>query len=157
MGAASSPDPETVPFESGIPRLLLWSAILSRGTLTRCGPSLTLLMGATSSLDPTIAPFEVGMPRLILQPASLSGSTHTRSGLLHIPQTGSTSILPLMTTLPVYWTHSHILLSDLPLVTQSTLILVQNPTRMVGSRTQRVAYYTGYPTTVVKLCIHLPS
>jgi hypothetical protein len=33
MGGTSSPDPTTAPFESGMPRLVLQSAILSRGTL----------------------------------------------------------------------------------------------------------------------------
>ena len=61
------------------------------------------------------------------------------------------------TVLPVYWTHFHMLLSNPPLVTQCILVVVQSPIRMVGSRTQRVAYYTGYPTTIVKACIHLPS
>jgi WD40 repeat protein len=72
MGGASSPDPTTAPFESGMPRLVLQSAILSRGTLARCGPLLTLLMGGASSPDPTTAPFESGMPRLVLQSAILS-------------------------------------------------------------------------------------
>ena len=114
-------------------------------------------MGAASSPDPTTAPFEFGMPRLILQLESLLGSLLTRSSLLHAPLTGGTSFLGLMTTLPLYCKYFHIFLSDLSLVTQSILVLVQSPTRMGGSRTQRVAYYTGYPTTVVKPYIHLPS
>jgi hypothetical protein len=75
MGATSSPDPTIAPFESGMPRLVPQSAILSRGTLPRCGPLLTLPMGATSSPDPTIAPFESGMPRLVPQSAILSRGT----------------------------------------------------------------------------------
>ena len=156
MGITSSPDPPTAPFESGMLRLALQSTILSRGTLTQCSPLPTLLMDATSSPDPTITPFESGILRLILQLGSLSGSIHTQSDLLHTwsnllhtwsdllhtPLMRGTSVLHLMTTPPVYWTHSHIRLSDLPLVTQSILILVQSLTRMVGSRTQRVAYYT---------------
>src|SRR5258706_363124 len=114
-------------------------------------------MGSISSLDPTTAPFESGMLRLILQLASLSGSILTWPSLWHAPLTGSTSFLGLMTTPPVYWTHPQMLLFDLPLVTQRTLVFVQSPTRMVGSRTQRVVYYTGCPTTIVNACIHLPS
>src|SRR5258706_175807 len=157
MGSISSPDPATAPFESGMPRLVLQLAILSRGTLTRCNPLLTLPMGGISSPNPVTAPFEPGMLRLILHLAYLSGSVITRSSLFHTPLTGSTSFLGLTTTLPVHWTHFHMLISDLPLVTQRILIFVQSPTRMVGSRTQRVVYYTGYPTNVVKVCIHPPS
>src|SRR5258706_62784 len=157
MGRTSSPDPTTAPFESGMPRLVLQSAILLRGTLTGCGPLLTLLMGGILSLDPMTASLKPGMPRLILQLESLPGSILSRSRLFHTPQMRSTSFLGLMTTPPVYWIHFRILLSDLPLVTQHILVFVQSPTRMVGSRTQRVVYYTGYPTTVVYACIHLPS
>src|SRR5258706_7658276 len=114
-------------------------------------------MGSTSSRAPVTAPLEPGMLRYILQLASLSGSILTRSSLLHTPLTGSTSFLGLMTALPVYWAHFHMLLFDLPLVTQPNLIFVQSPTRMVGSRTQRVVYYTGCPTNVVSAYIHLPS
>ncbi len=156
MGSTSSLDLETGPFESGMPRLVLQSAILSRGTLTGCNLLLTLPMGGTSSPDLTTAPFESGMLRLILQLAGLPWSILTLS-LMHTPLTRSTLFLGLVTTLPVYWTHFHILLSDLPLVTQHILVFVQSPTRMVGSRTQRVVSYTGYLTTVVKACIHLPS
>src|SRR5258706_394870 len=124
MGATSSPGPPTTPLEPGMPRLVLWSAILSTGTLPGCRPLLTLPMGSTSSPDPPIALFEFGMLRLILQLASLSRSIHTRS-------------------------HIHMLLSDLPRVTQRIPVFVQSPTRMVGSRTKRVVYYTGYPTPVV--------
>src|SRR5258706_409970 len=157
MGATSSPDPPTAPFESGMRRLVLQSAILSRGILTRCGPLLTLPMGATSSPDPRTTPLKSGMLRLMLQLALLSGSTLTRSNLLLTPLTGSTSFPGLMATLPVYRTHFHMLLSDLPLVTQRILVFVQSLARMVGSRTQRVVYYTGYPTNVVNACIHLLS
>ena len=185
MGGTSSPDPETAPFESGMPRLALQSEILSRGTLTGCSPLLTLPMGGTLSPDPPTAPFESGMRRLVHQSAILSrgmltgwrplltlpiGSTSspdpmraplgrgilTRSSLLHTPLTGGTSFLGLMATLPAYWTHFHMLVSNLPLLTQHILVFVPSPTRMVGSRTQRVAYYTGYPTTVVKAYTHLP-
>src|SRR5258706_157860 len=99
-------------------------------------------MGASLSPDPITAPFGPGMLRLILQLEGLSGSI---------------SFLAVMTTPPVYWTHFHMLLSHLPLGTQCIQNFLQRPTRMVGSRTHRVAYYTGYPTTVVKACIHLPS
>src|SRR5258706_9923585 len=200
MGATSSPDPTTAPFESGMPRLVLQSAILSRGTLIRCCPLLTLPMDSISFPDPSIAPFEFGIPglvhqlaipsrgpligcdlllprpmggilspdpmtaplepgilRLILQLARLSGSILTRSSLLHTPLTGRKSFLGHMTAPPVYWMYFHILLSELPLVTQRILVFMQSPTRMVGSRTQRVVYYTGYPTIVVKACIRLPS
>src|SRR5258706_24237 len=156
MGATSSPDPSTIPFESGMPRLVLQSAILSRGTLTRCCPLLTLPMGAASSPDPSTAPFEPGLLGLILRLAGLSGSI-ARPSLLHTPLTGSTYFLGLMTKLPTYWMHFHILRSDLPLITQCILVFVPSPTRMVGSKTQRAVYYTGYPMIVVKACIHLPS
>src|SRR5258706_4493402 len=115
-------------------------------------------MRSTSSPDPmTGSLLEPGMVKLVMQLARLWGSILTRSSLLNTPLTGSTSFLGLMTIPPVYWAHFHMLISDLPLVTQHILVFVQSPTRMVGSRTQRVVYYTGYPTNVVKACIHLPS
>ena len=112
------------------------------GTLAWWSLLLTLLMGAASSPDLLIALFESGMLRLVLQPASLS-----MGGIL---------FLGLMTILPVYVTHLRLLLLDLPLVTRAILNFLQCPTWMVGSGTQRVAYYTGYPTTVVQASIHLP-
>src|SRR5258706_611932 len=156
MGGTSSPDPSTAPFESGMPILMPQSAILWRGTQTGCNLLLPLPMGGTLSPDPMTAPLEPGRLSPIMQLESLSGSILTWSSLLHTPLTGSTLLLGLMTTLLMYWTHFHMLLSDLRLVTQCILIFMQSPTRMVGSRTQRVAYYTGYPTTVVMACIHLP-
>jgi hypothetical protein len=44
MAGTSSPDPAITPFESGMPRLVLHSANLSRATRARCGPLLTLPM-----------------------------------------------------------------------------------------------------------------
>src|SRR5258706_6375090 len=146
MGATSSPDPPTAPFESGMPRLVLQSANLSRGTLARCGPLLTLPMGATSSPDPTTTPLEAGMLRLVLQPVTLSRGIPTWSSLLLTLRMGSTSFLGLVTTLPVCGAHFHLLPSDLPLVAPSILNFMQNPTWRVGSVTRRVVYYTGYPT-----------
>src|SRR5258706_13606891 len=75
MGATSSPGPPTTPLEPGMPRLVLWSAILSTGTLPGCRPLLTLPMGSTSSPDPPITLFEFGMRRLVLQLAILSRGT----------------------------------------------------------------------------------
>src|SRR5258706_341487 len=155
MGATSSPDPTITPFESGMPRLVPQPASLSRGIPTRSRPLLTLPMVATSSPDPTITPLEPGMLKLVLQPASLSRGIPTRSGLLLTHRTGSTSLLGLMTTLPVCGTHFHLLPSDLPLVARSILNFLQSPTWRVGSRTQ-VVYYTGYPTPVVQPFIHPP-
>src|SRR5258706_249282 len=129
MASTSSPDLATTPFESGMLRLALQLVIPLRGMLTGCCLLLTLPMGGILSLDPMTEPSEPGMLRLILQLASLSGCILTRSGLLPTP---STSFLGLMTTLPVYWAHFHILLSHLPLVTQRILVFVQSPTRMVG-------------------------
>src|SRR5258706_62396 len=91
MGATSSPDPTIAPFESGMPRLVPQSAILSRDTLARCGPSLTLPMGTTSSPGPPIAPFESGMPRLVLLSAILSRGTLTGCTLLLTLPMGATS------------------------------------------------------------------
>src|SRR5258706_12477375 len=79
------------PFESGMPILVLRSAILSRGTLTGCRPLLTHPMGARSSLDPAIAPFESGMLRLVLRSAILSRDTLTGCGLLFTLQMDATS------------------------------------------------------------------
>src|SRR5258706_3054492 len=111
-------------------------------------------MGATSSPDPPTTPLGPGMLRLVLQPASLSKGIPTQSGLLLTLRTGSTSFLGLLTTLPMCGTHFHLLPSDLPLVARSILNFLQSPTRTVGSWTQRVVYYTGYPTTVVQPFIH---
>src|SRR5258706_306117 len=149
MGATSSPDPAIAPFESGMPRLVWRSAILSRGTLHGCCPLLTHPMGATSSLHPAIAPLEPGMPRLVWQPAGLSRGIPAQSSLLLTLRMGATSFLGLMTTLPVYGTNFHLLPCDLPLVPRSILSFLQSPTWTVGSGTQRVVYYTGYPMSVV--------
>src|SRR5258706_269979 len=156
MAATSSPDPTTTPFESGMLRLVPQSAILSGGTLTRCGPSLTLPMGATSSPDPTTTPLEAGKLGPVLQLATISRGTPTRSSLSLTLRTGSTSFLGLLTTLPVCGTHFHLLPSDPPLVARSILNFMQSPTWRVGSGTQGVVYYTGYPMSVVQACIHLP-
>src|SRR5258706_503089 len=156
MGATSSPDPTITPFESGMLRLVLQPAILSRGTLAWSRLLPTLLMGATSFPDPTTTPLEPGMLRLVLQPASLSRGIPAQSSLLLTLRTGSTSFLGLLTTLSVCGTHFHLLPSDLPLVARSILNFLRSPTRTVGSGTQRVVYYTGYPTTVVQRFIHPP-
>ncbi len=156
MGATSPLDPTIAPFESGMPRLVLRLAILSRGTLTRCRPLRTHPMGATSSPDLMIIPLETGLLRLVLQPASLSRGIPSRSSLTLTLRMGSTSFLGPVTAPPMFGTHFHMLPSDLPLVTPSILIFWQNPTWMVGSGTQRVVYYTGYPTRIVKPFIHLP-
>src|SRR5258706_10522367 len=113
-------------------------------------------MGATSSPDQTIEPFESGMLRLILQPESLSRGIPTRSSLLLALRTGSTSFLGLVTTLLVCGTHFHLLPSDFPLVARPILNFLHSPTRMGGSGPQGVAYYTGYPMSVVQACIPLP-
>ena len=47
MDGTSSPDPPTAPFESGVPRLVLKSVVLSAGTIRWCYQLLTLPMGAT--------------------------------------------------------------------------------------------------------------
>ncbi len=151
MGATSPPDPTTTQFGSGIPRLVLQSANLSRGTLTGCCPLPTHQMGATSSPDPAITPFESGMLRPVPQPASL-----TRSSLLLTLWMGATSFLSLVPILPVCGTHFHMLPFDLPLVPRSILNFLQSPTWTVGSETQRVVYYTGYPMGVVQPFIRLP-
>src|SRR5258706_1566531 len=100
MGATSSPDPTIAPFESGMPRLVLRSAILSRGTLKGCRPLHTHPMGATSSPDPTIAPFESGMPRLVLRSAILlRGTLKGCRPLLTHPMGATSSPDPVITPL----------------------------------------------------------
>src|SRR5258706_309874 len=143
MVVTSSPDPAIRPSESGTLPLVPQLAILSRGTLTGCGPLPTLPMGATSSPDPTIAPFVSGMPRLVPQSAILSRGILTRSRLLLTLRTGSTSFLGLVTTLPVCGTHF-------------LMNFLHSPTWMGGSGTQGVVYYIGCPMIVVQACIHLP-
>src|SRR5258708_7778488 len=113
-------------------------------------------MGATSSPDPSTAPLEPGMPILVPQPAILSRGTPTPCSPLLSLRTGSTSLLGLVTTLPVCGMHFHLLPSDLPLVARSILNFMQSPTWRVGSGTQRVVYCTGYPMSVVQACIHQP-
>src|SRR5258706_10341370 len=82
MGSTSYPDPWTTPFKSGMPRLVLQSAILSRGTLTQSRLLLTVPMGSTSSPDPSTAPFESGMQKLVLQSAILLRGTLSGCNLL---------------------------------------------------------------------------
>ena len=55
------------PFESGMLRLVLKLAILSRGTLTGCILLLIPLMANTSSPDLMTTPFKSGMQRLVCQ------------------------------------------------------------------------------------------
>jgi hypothetical protein len=147
MGAASSPDPPDHTIRMWDARdWRLQSASLSRGTLTQCYPSLSLPMGGASSPDPTTAPLELGILRLVHKPASFVSGIPTRFSLLTTLLTCSTPSLGLMITL-----------SHVPLLTQDMLVFLQSPTWVVGSGTQRVAYSTGCPTTVVRACIHLPS
>ena len=157
MGSASSPDPTTAPFESGMPRLALRLAVLSRGTLTRCGPSLTLLMGGASSPDRMTAPLELGVLRLVQKPANLMRGIPTQFSLLITRLMSRILSLSLMTTLPVWRTYLYMLPSDAPLVNQCVLFFLRCPTRMIGSGAQTVAYSTGYPTTFVTVFIHMPS
>src|SRR5258706_493152 len=151
IGPISAPYFPILPIAFGMPRLVPESVILSRGTLARRCPLLTRPMRVTLSPNPTTALLEPGALRPVLQPAGLSRGILTRSSPLLTLRMSATSFLGLLTTLPVCGTHFHILPSDLPLI----LNFLQSPTWMVGSATQRVAYYTGYPTTVVQLCIHL--
>ena len=155
----TSPLPPTASFKYGMPRPVLQSEILSRGTRLGYRPLLTLPMGGTSFLDPMTAPLESGMHRLVLPPANLSIEGHTfpvqsivsSSHKQHIVPGSSDSV-----RLPVHATYFHdVFPSDLPPVLQSILIFVHRPTSMVGSGTQKVAYYTGYPTTAMRVCIHL--
>src|SRR5258706_14695554 len=136
-----------------MPILVLRSAILLRGILAGCTPLLTHPMGTTSSPDPPIAPFESGMLRLVPQLASLSRVIHPRSSLLLTIRMGSTPLLRLVTTLPACGTPYHMLPF---LVTRSILNFLQSPTWKVGSGTQTVVYFTGYPMSVVQPFIHLP-
>jgi hypothetical protein len=60
-----------------------------------------------------------------------------------------------MTAPLMYGTHFHTFPFELlPLLTQSILIIVHHQTQNVGSETQRVAYYIGYPQIVVQACIY---
>src|SRR5258707_11523523 len=134
MGGTSSPDPKTPPSESGMRRLVLQSEILSRGTLRRCDPLLTLPMGGTSPLHPTTAPFESGMRKMVLQSAVLLWGTRARCAPLLILQIGSASHLGLLIKLTGCGTQFNMSPSHLLLVTQSILIVVQSLTRLVVVR-----------------------
>src|SRR5258706_521879 len=91
MGATSSPDPPTTPFESGMRRLVMQLAIPLRATVARCYPLLTLPMGGTSSPDPKTAPYEFGMRRPVLPLGTLSRGMQAWCGpLLTLPM-GATS------------------------------------------------------------------
>src|SRR5258706_242156 len=122
----------------------------------RCSPLLTLPMGATSSPDPPTTLFESGMWRRVLQLEILWRGIQTRCGPLLTLQTGSTSLLGLLIKPPVYGTYFCMFPSHLPLVTQSILSFMRSLTWVVGSGTQEVAYYTGYPMIFVQACIHPP-
>src|SRR5258706_1792892 len=58
--------------------------------------------------------------------------------------------------LPLCWIHFYMFPCHLPLVTQSILIFLRSLTLVVGSGTQKVVYYTGYPLIFVQACIHPP-
>src|SRR5258706_329819 len=105
-------------------------------------------MGSISSPDPTTTPLKPGMQRLVLHSASSSMDMHS------LPM-GATSAPDPETTPPLCGMNSHMVPSNHVLVTQSILSFVQSPTWMVGSETQKVAYYTGYPQTFVQACTHL--
>src|SRR5258706_6305938 len=156
MGATSCPDPASAPCESGMLRLVLQSAILSRGTLPRCSPLLTLPMGSTSFPDPSTPPSESGMRKMVLQSEVLLWGTRARCTPLLTLQIGSASHLGLLITLTVCGTHFNMSPSHLLLVTQSILIFVQSLTWLVGLGTHKVDYYTGYPMIFVQACIHPP-
>jgi WD40 repeat protein len=85
MGGTSSLDLMTRQFESGMPRLVLQSASLWRGTLVMCGQLLTLPMGGTSSLDPQTRQFESGMPRLDAVGKPLEGHTDRVRSVAYSP------------------------------------------------------------------------
>src|SRR5258708_26307022 len=80
-----SPDPQTRRFECGMRRLDLQSASLSRGTLPRCCPLLTLPMGATLSPDLMTTRFECSIQSPSLHPAPLPIVTRPRLAPLLTP------------------------------------------------------------------------
>src|SRR5260370_766663 len=128
MDGMSSPDPMTRRFDSGILRLALWLVSLWRGTLTACCPLLTLLIDRKSSPDPRTQRFDSGMLILVLWLVILRRGTPTAPSMCG--------------------TH---------LITQYMSIFMHSQTPWVGSLTQQVAYYIGYPQNAVKVCIHLLS
>ena len=107
-------------------------------------------MGGASSPDPTTAPFESGMLRLAPQSRHL-----LRSMLRLLPTLLPLSALPLglMTAPPRRGTYLHRTPSNI--LFKTVLICLHHQIQMVGSRTQGVPYYIGYPKTVVSACIHL--
>ena len=68
---------------------------------------------------------------------------------------GSALPLNLMTPPSVCGTRLTMFLPNIPSpLIQYNLIFIHGQTQMVGSMTQKVAYYIGYPQTVVPACIH---
>jgi len=168
MGSTSSLDLMTAPFESGMPRLALQSAVLPMDTLTWCGLLLTLLTGGASSPDPEIAPLNLGCRDWRFGPRSFQSRVwsiaYSPDGRRIISGSGDCTIrtwdsevstedgkLREGRTYPVQSL-------DYSFDVHTSLVCLQSPTWMVGSGPRsRVGYSTGYPATVVQACICLPS
>ena len=119
MGTTSPLDPAMAPFESGMPKPVPQSVVLSKGTLTRCCSLLTLPMGGTSSLDLAMAPFESGIPRLVSQLAILSKGTLARCcPLLILPMV---AILSLELTIAPFESGMPDLVLQLAILSRGTL------------------------------------
>src|SRR5258708_7628650 len=105
-------------------------------------------MGSTLSLDLRTRPFVSGMPRLVLQLGSLSRGTLTVCSLLLTLLMDSRSSLGPGTIPSVCGTHLHMFPHTfLHPLTQRMSTFMCNQIQRVGSKTQRVAYYIGYPQT----------
>jgi hypothetical protein len=153
MGSTSFLDLVTALFESGMPGLELQLASHLRGMLAQSGLLPALLMGSTSFLDLMTAPFDSGMLIPMLQIVNRYVDMLVKFFFL---LTDCVLFRDLVTTALTCANYSHINPSHFPL-TRCMLIYLPSQMQKVGSKTHRVGYYIGYPLTIVKPCILLPS
>src|SRR5260370_35765146 len=93
------------------------------------------------------------MLRLALQLVSLLRGTLRVCGLLlTLPMDSELSLVPWMVP-SMCGIHLHMSQPNPLPLTQHIPIFMRSQTQMVGSKTHRVAYYIGYPHTVVQVCI----
>src|SRR5258706_249932 len=153
MGGTLFLDPLTRQFESGMPRLVLQSGNLSRGTLTVCCPFLTLPMDAISSLDPETRQFESGIPRMVLEWANfVKGIPTMSSQLFALLMGGISSLDPVIRRSTCQPRRPIFPPSLLP-----RLFRPDGQTQRVGSETPWAVYSIGYIQTVAQDSIHLLS
>jgi WD40 repeat protein len=166
LSVAYSPDGQHIISGSHYKTIRIWDAktgaavskpLKGHTSSDLCGLFLTPLIGTTLSLDLMTIPFKPGMPRLVLQYVNRYGAILALCSLSLTLLMGSTSSMGPVTEPSVCGTHFHSFPFNLQLPTQCMSTFIHSQTQIVGSKTQRVVCYIGYPQTLVVACIHLLS